>query len=86
MDRLARNLDDLRRIVQDLTRRGVRIEFVKEGLTGSVAEFERTTANSTWCTEPRPHILWLPETLQQSRLDCFGAVRVVDGHKRTKWP
>ena len=29
MDRLARNLDDLRRIVQDLTRRGVRIEFVK---------------------------------------------------------
>jgi DNA invertase Pin-like site-specific DNA recombinase len=30
MDRLARNLDDLRRIVQDLTRRGVRIEFVKE--------------------------------------------------------
>jgi DNA invertase Pin-like site-specific DNA recombinase len=57
MDRLARNLDDLRRIVQDLTRRGVRIEFVKEGLTftgeespmanlmlsvmGAFAEFER---------------------------------------------
>src|SRR5260370_19690543 len=33
MDRLARNLDDLRRIVQDLTKRGVRIEFVKECLT-----------------------------------------------------
>ena len=33
MDRLARNLDDLRRIVRNLTRRGVRIEFVKEGLT-----------------------------------------------------
>jgi DNA invertase Pin-like site-specific DNA recombinase len=32
MDRLARNLDDLRRLVQQLTRRGVRIEFVKEGL------------------------------------------------------
>jgi DNA invertase Pin-like site-specific DNA recombinase len=30
MDRLARNLDDLRRIVQDLTKRGVCIEFVKE--------------------------------------------------------
>lgn len=30
MDRLARNLDDLRRIVQTLTGRGVRIEFVKE--------------------------------------------------------
>ena len=33
MDRLARNLDDLRRIVQTLTARGVRIEFVKENLT-----------------------------------------------------
>ena len=27
MDRLARNLDDLRRLVQSLTHRGVRIEF-----------------------------------------------------------
>jgi DNA invertase Pin-like site-specific DNA recombinase len=33
MDRLARNLDDLRRLVQKLTQRGVRIEFVKESLT-----------------------------------------------------
>ena len=33
MDRLARNLDDLRRIVQILTGKGVRIEFVKEHLT-----------------------------------------------------
>lgn len=33
MDRLARNLDDLRRIVHTLTRRGVRIEFVKEQLS-----------------------------------------------------
>ncbi|EQD76472.1 resolvase protein, partial [mine drainage metagenome] len=33
MDRLARNLDDLRNIVQTLTSRGVRIEFVKESLT-----------------------------------------------------
>ncbi len=57
MDRLARNLDDLRRLVQKLTRSGVRIEFVKEGLTftgedspmanlmlsvmGAFAEFER---------------------------------------------
>jgi DNA invertase Pin-like site-specific DNA recombinase len=57
MDRLARNLDDLRRLVQKLTKRGVRIEFVKEGLTftgedspmanlmlsvmGAFAEFER---------------------------------------------
>jgi DNA invertase Pin-like site-specific DNA recombinase len=57
MDRLARNLDDLRRIVQKLAKRGVRIEFVKESLTftgedspmanlmlsvmGAFAEFER---------------------------------------------
>lgn len=57
MDRLARNLDDLRRIVQGLTQRGVRLEFVKENLTftgedspmatlllsvmGAFAEFER---------------------------------------------
>jgi DNA invertase Pin-like site-specific DNA recombinase len=33
MDRLARNLDDLRRLVQQLAGRGVRIEFVKEHLT-----------------------------------------------------
>ncbi|MBY0292819.1 MAG: recombinase family protein [Alphaproteobacteria bacterium] len=58
MDRLARNLDDLRRIVQDLTKRGIHIEFIKEGLTftgedspmanlmlsvmGAFAEFERS--------------------------------------------
>ena len=57
MDRLARNLDNLRRLVQDLTGRGVRVEFVKERLIftgedspmanlmlsvmGSFAEFER---------------------------------------------
>ena len=57
MDRLARNLDDLRRIVHTLTSKGVRIEFVKEQLTftgedspmaslllsvmGAFAEFER---------------------------------------------
>jgi len=57
MDRLARNLDDLRRLVQQLAGRGVRIEFVKEHLTftgedspmaslmlsvmGAFAEFER---------------------------------------------
>jgi DNA invertase Pin-like site-specific DNA recombinase len=58
MDRLARNLDDLRQIVQGLTKRGIRIEFVKEGMTftgedspmstlmlsvmGAFAEFERS--------------------------------------------
>jgi DNA invertase Pin-like site-specific DNA recombinase len=58
MDRLARNLEDLRRIVRELTGNGVRVEFVKEALTftgedsamntlllsmlGAVAEFERS--------------------------------------------
>lgn len=57
MNRLAHNLDDLRRLVQKLTKRGVRIEFLKEGLVftgddspmanlmlsvmGAFAEFER---------------------------------------------
>lgn len=33
MDRLARNLDDLRRIVRTLTDRGILVEFIKERLT-----------------------------------------------------
>jgi DNA invertase Pin-like site-specific DNA recombinase len=57
MDRLARNLDDLRRMVLELTKKGVHVEFVKENMTftgedspmsnlllsllGAVAEFER---------------------------------------------
>lgn len=58
MDRLARNLDDLRKIVTDLTGRGVQVQFIKEGLSftgedsamsklllsvmGAFAEFERS--------------------------------------------
>jgi len=58
MDRLARNLDDMRRIVKELTGRGIVVEFHKEGLRftgedspmanlllsmlGAVAEFERS--------------------------------------------
>ena len=57
MDRLARNLDDLRQIVQKLTGQGIKIQFVKESLSftgedspmatlmlsvmGAFAEFER---------------------------------------------
>jgi DNA invertase Pin-like site-specific DNA recombinase len=57
MDRLARNLDDLRRIVRTLADKGAHVEFVKEHLTftgddsplsqlllsvmGAFAEFER---------------------------------------------
>ena len=58
VDRLARNLDDLRRIVTELTARGVQIQFMKEGMLftgedtamsklmltvmGAFAEFERS--------------------------------------------
>jgi DNA invertase Pin-like site-specific DNA recombinase len=58
MDRLARNLDDLRKLVLTLTKRGIKVQFVKESLTfggddspmamlllsmlGAVAEFERS--------------------------------------------
>ena len=57
LDRLARNVDDLRRIVRELNERGVSVEFVKNRLTfsggadptarlmltmlGAFAEFER---------------------------------------------
>ena len=57
MDRLARNLDDLRGIVQELTTKGAKVQFMKESLTftgedspmanlllsmlGAVAQFER---------------------------------------------
>jgi DNA invertase Pin-like site-specific DNA recombinase len=57
MDRLARNVDDLRRIVQSETKRGIHLQFMKENLTftgedspmanlmlsvlGAVAQFER---------------------------------------------
>lgn len=58
MDRLARNLDDLRKMVNNLTNQGIKIEFIKEGLIfssddnamsklllsvmGAFAEFERS--------------------------------------------
>jgi DNA invertase Pin-like site-specific DNA recombinase len=58
MDRLARNVDDLRKIVKDLTGKGVQVEFIKEhlvftaevnpmsnlllSLLGAVADFERS--------------------------------------------
>jgi DNA invertase Pin-like site-specific DNA recombinase len=38
MDRLARNVGDLRRLVDELTARGVTVEFVKEKLTFTGAE------------------------------------------------
>lgn len=57
MDRLARNIDDLRKIVKSLTGKGVQVQFIKESLTftgedspmanmmlsimGAVGQFER---------------------------------------------
>ena len=38
MDRLARNLDNLRRLVQQLTKRDIRTEFVKECLSFTGAD------------------------------------------------
>ncbi len=35
MDRLARNLDDLRDIVRKLTKKGVKVQFIKENLVFS---------------------------------------------------
>jgi DNA invertase Pin-like site-specific DNA recombinase len=43
MDRLARNLDDLRRLVRELTGRGVRVEFVNERLTFSAEDSPMAT-------------------------------------------
>jgi DNA invertase Pin-like site-specific DNA recombinase len=43
MDRLARNLDDLRRLVRELTGRGVRVEFLRERLTFSAEESPMAT-------------------------------------------
>jgi len=58
MDRLARNLDDLRQIVRTLTEKGAKVQFLKENITfseedsplanlllsvmGAFAEFERS--------------------------------------------
>ena len=58
MDRLARNLDDLRKLVQDFTAKQIQVQFIKESLTftgtdspmshlllsvmGAFAEFERS--------------------------------------------
>lgn len=54
MDRLARNLDDLRRLVQTLTKRGVRIEFTKETLTFTGEERAlKGRGSSGLSTEPR---------------------------------
>src|SRR5258708_3639531 len=65
MDRLARNLEDLRRLVRELNGQGVKVEFIKENLIftgednamstlllsmlGAVAEFERSMILERQC-------------------------------------
>jgi DNA invertase Pin-like site-specific DNA recombinase len=67
MDRLARNLDDLRRLVRGLTDKGVRVQFITENLTftgddtamatlllsvmGAFAEFERALSRELIYTQ-----------------------------------
>ncbi len=70
MDRLARNLKDLQGIVEDLTAKGIKVEFHKENLTftddtsamsklmlqimGAVAEFERSLIKERQKESRRP--------------------------------
>src|SRR5690242_19077173 len=86
MDRLARNLDDLRRIVHTLTGKGVRIAFVKEQLTftgedspmaslllsvmGAFAEFERALIH-----ERQREGIALAK--QRGAYHCFGSLRAL---------
>lgn len=70
MDRLARNLGDLRHLVELLTARGVSVEFVKEHLafTGedspiatlmlSVMPDQSDQLSDSWCSPPSPARPW----------------------------
>jgi DNA invertase Pin-like site-specific DNA recombinase len=42
MDRLARNLTDLRLLVKELTNRGVAVQFIKESLTFTGEDLSRS--------------------------------------------
>jgi hypothetical protein len=68
MDRLARNLDDLRRLVQHLTQRGVRITFLKEHLTFTG---EDTPWRSSCCQS------WAPLRSSSGRCSGNGSARTL---------
>jgi DNA invertase Pin-like site-specific DNA recombinase len=97
MDRLARNLDDLRRIVLDLTGKGVHVQFVKENLTftgedspmatlllsllGAVAELERSMIRE----RQREGIeLAKKKGVYKGRKPSLTAVQVAEIRKRVK--
>ena len=95
MDRLARNLDDLRQIVQKLTGRGIRIEFVKEGLTftgedspmahlmlsvmGAFAEFEHTLLRER---QREGIVLARQRGVYQGRRKALSADQITEIHNR----
>lgn len=95
MDRLARNLDDLRRLVQTLTKRGIRIEFVKESLSftgedspmanlllsvmGAFAEFERALIGER---QREGIALAKQRGAYQGRKKALGADQVVELRRR----
>jgi DNA invertase Pin-like site-specific DNA recombinase len=97
MDRLARNLDDLRRLVQGLTKRGIRIEFVKESLTftgedspmanlmlsvmGAFAEFERALIRER---QREGIVLAKRRGAYRGRKKSLSAEQVIELHRRAQ--
>jgi DNA invertase Pin-like site-specific DNA recombinase len=95
MDRLARSVDDLRRLVLDLTKKGVHVQFVEENLTftgedspmsnlllsllGAVAEFERSMIRE----RQREGIeLAKKKGVYKGRKPSLGSVQVAEIRKR----
>ncbi len=97
MDRLARNLDDLRKIVQELTKRNIMIEFVKENLTfkgddspiailtlsimGAFAEFERSIIRER---QREGIVLAKKRGVYKGRKKCLTPEQVVDIKEKIK--
>lgn len=73
MDRLARNLDDLRKLVRDFTENGIRVQFIKEGLTftGDDSPWLRSCCQS-----------WEPSRSSSAR--SFANVRPKAWHRRSR--
>jgi DNA invertase Pin-like site-specific DNA recombinase len=97
MARLARNLDDLRRLVQALTGRGIRIEFGKEHLLftgedspmanlmlsvmGAFAEFERALIRER---QREGIVLAKQRGVYRGRKPSLSSTDVVDARRRIK--
>jgi DNA invertase Pin-like site-specific DNA recombinase len=97
MDRLARNLDDLRKLVLDLTKKGVKVQFIKENLTftgedspmanlllsmlGAVAQFERELIKER---QREGIAIAKKEGVYKGRKHSLSAERAADLRKRAK--